>query len=191
MCLENFYQDESDARGGFSSTASNRREALAQHLQAAAHSDFVLVGEAAGWRGCRQSGIPFTSPCDVGLTGTREASASVVQSALASTGLAPRVLLWNALPLHPHPALQYRQNRTPTAAEVRLGHNALLAALTQRRVICVGTKAARAVSEVTQSVVPGVYEKFGSGTVVQLRHPSFGGASRFRAGFDLVAEAWA
>lgn len=189
--LENFYLDESDTRGEFSSTASSRRDALAHHLQAAAHSDLILVGEAAGWRGCRQSGIPFTSPGDVGLSGTREASASVVQSALASTGLAPRVLLWNALPLHPHPALQYRQNRTPTGAEARLGHTALLAALTQRRVVCVGAKAARAVSEVTQSFVPGADAKFGAGRFVQLRHPSFGGASRFRAGLDLVAQAWA
>src|SRR5437763_265206 len=38
-----------------------RRARLREHLTAHADAPFVLVGEAAGYRGARVSGVPFTS----------------------------------------------------------------------------------------------------------------------------------
>ena len=38
-----------------------RRERLARYLEERAEAAWILVGEAAGYRGARVSGIPFTS----------------------------------------------------------------------------------------------------------------------------------
>lgn len=179
----NFYREESDASGGFSTTAEERRTALEAHFANVAGGDLVLVGEAAGWRGARQSGVPFTSAHLVGLQGTREASATTVHRGLDELGLGSRALLWNAFPLHPHEQGNPRSNRTPTAAELQSGRAALALAVQGRRIICVGQHATRSVSHLLGVRVRPVGED-PHARALSVRHPSRGGAGEFRAGLN-------
>ena len=57
----NFYLSSSDLDGNFVSSAGERLDRLYEHFSSTEAGDIVLVGEAAGWRGARQSGVPFTS----------------------------------------------------------------------------------------------------------------------------------
>jgi uracil-DNA glycosylase len=121
----------------------------------------VLVGEAAGYRGCRVSGIPFTSERQLTGSGPAEASATIVHRTLAELGLEEEVLLWNVVPTHPGTATS---NRRPTRAEVHAAAPFLAAAVRGRRTIAVGRLAA--------SVLDAPY----------VRHPAHGGAAAFAAG---------
>ena len=78
-----------------------RRERLRAYLAARRDAPILLVGEAAGYRGARVSGIPFTSERQLTGTGPAEASATVVHDALADLGATDEVLLWNVVPTHP------------------------------------------------------------------------------------------
>jgi uracil-DNA glycosylase len=137
------------------------RARLLAYLEARWAAPILLVGEAPGFRGARVSGIPFMSERQVSGTGPREATATTVQHALGELGLAERVLAWNVVPTHPGTATS---NRRPTAEEVAAGRAFLVALARTRTVLPVGRLA-----EATLGC-PGV------------RHPSHGGARRFRDG---------
>jgi uracil-DNA glycosylase len=140
-----------------------RRARLAGYLQARAGARFLLVGEAAGYRGARVSGIPFTSERQLTGRAPGEASATVVHRVLAELGLAEDVLLWNAVPTHPHRPGRPNSNRTPTRGEVAAGAP-FVAELAHGRVVLT-------VGRVAQRLLGGAY----------VRHPSHGGAAGFRA----------
>jgi hypothetical protein len=89
----NFYRDGDGAE--------NRRNRLTSYLQERATAPLLLVGEAAGYRGARVSGIPFTSERQLTGSGPAEASATIVHRVLAELGLEEHVLLWNVVPTHP------------------------------------------------------------------------------------------
>src|SRR5215470_7308873 len=74
------------------------RDRLRLYLGARADAEVVLVGEAAGYRGARISGVPFTSERQLSGSGPAEASATIVHRVLAELGLDEDVLLWNAVP---------------------------------------------------------------------------------------------
>jgi hypothetical protein len=80
---------------------------------------------------------------------------------LAELGLEEHVLLWNVVPTHPGTP---SSNRRPTRAEIEAGARFLEPLARGRRVIAVGRLAEEATG--------GPY----------VRHPSRGGARRFRAG---------
>lgn len=181
----NFYLYDSDLQGNFASTADERRNSLYAHLKAAEAGGCILVGEAAGWQGARQSGVPFTSAAAVGLRGSKEPSATVVRELLASVGMVDRVLLWNAFPLHPHDPGAPRTNRTPTSAELDSGIEALRLAIAGRRVVCVGKKAARSVRRILGHDIPDIHGAEDTSRAIVVRHPSHGGAAQFR--FESVA----
>jgi uracil-DNA glycosylase len=141
------------------------RERLAAYLDARAGASILLVGEAAGYRGARVSGIPFTSERQLTGAGPAEASATIVHGVLASLGLADDVLLWNVVPTHPGTE---RSNRPPTAAEVRTGVHFALRLAEDRMVVAAGRIAARALG------CPSV------------RHPAHGGGAAFREGLSLL-----
>lgn len=141
------------------------RERLERYLDARWQAPLLLVGEAPGWRGARISGLPFTSERQLVGEGPAEATATIVARTLAELGLAEQVVLWNAVPTHPHRPGLPDSNRPPTRAEVAAARPYLDALACGRRVLAVGRVAAAA--------LPGA---------PALRHPSHGGASAFRAG---------
>jgi uracil-DNA glycosylase len=143
-----------------------RRERLARYLDSRWRAPILLVGEAAGYRGARVSGLPFTSERQLTGQGPAEATATVVHRVLAELGLEDDVLLWNVVPTHPGTA---RSNRRPTRAEIDGGRPFLEALVAGRRTIAVGC--------VAHAVLGGQY----------IRHPSHGGAEAFRVGLRAAA----
>ena len=158
----NFYAGGEDA--------DVRRARLAGYLAARADARLLLVGEAAGYRGARVSGIPFTSERQLTGRAPGEASATVVHRVLAEVGLAEDVLLWNAVPTHPHRPGRPDSNRASTRDEVAAGAP-FVHELARGRVVL-------AVGRVAHRLLGGAY----------VRHPSHGGAKAFRAA--LVDYAW-
>jgi uracil-DNA glycosylase len=137
------------------------RDRLRSYLEARRHAEVVLVGEAAGYRGARVSGIPFTSERQLTGSGPAEATATIVHRVLARLGVEDEVLLWNVVPTHPG---SKTSNRRPTSAEVEAAAP-FLAELTRGRVaIAVGRLAAAALG------------------APYVRHPSHGGAAEFEEG---------
>jgi hypothetical protein len=167
--------------------AAVRRRNLRYYLQAFVDAQFILVGEAAGYAGCRFSGIPFT--CEAQLVGPErldwiydqdlarsstadrlwvERSATMVWEAL---GGRRDCLLWNAFPWHPFGERGALSNRHPgrdlgDGLEVL---DCLLSLFREARPYAVGRVAERALADV------GVEAPY-------IRHPSHGGKRRFVAG---------
>lgn len=163
-----------------------RRENLRGYLERFPDDPPVLlVGEAPSWRGCRFSGIAFTAESnleDAGfpLDGRRtsafrdrplaEQSATIVWGCLEPHF--PRFLLWNALPLHPHPPGDPLGNRTPRRSEVEAYASALedvLDVVAPAEVLAVGRTSERALDDL------GIACRY-------VRHPAHGGAKLFREG---------
>jgi hypothetical protein len=144
--------------------AARRRARLAAYLEARADAGILLVGEAPGFRGARISGIPFTSERQLSGAGPAEATATIVHGVLERLGLAGEVLLWNALPAHPHRPGEPSSNRPPTRPEVEAGRPFVEALAAGREVIPVGRVAGAALG------------------LPWIRHPSHGGAGAFADG---------
>jgi len=149
----NFYRDGDGA--------ASRRERLRAYLQARQDAPLLLVGEAAGYRGARVSGIPFTSERQLTGRAPAEASATIVHRVLAELGLEECVLLWNVVPTHPGTPTS---NRPPRAAEIEAGLPFARELARGRRVVAVGRYAEAALG------------------APYVRHPSHGGAAEFQAG---------
>ena len=144
--------------------AELRRERLTAYVEAAAGASVLLVGEAAGYRGARVSGVPLWSERQLTGSGPAESTATVVRRVLADLGLAEEVVCWNAVPTHPHLPGTPASNRRPTRAEVEASRTFLAALARGRRTIAMG--------RVAEAAVGGPY----------IRHPSHGGAAAFRRG---------
>ncbi len=124
---------QSDGTTDLTGDAARSRVArLRAHLDTNAR--VLLIGEAAGYQGCKVSGIAFTSERlliegsipRVPLTQPRltsrarpwsEPSATTVWKTLHALGIADRTVLWNAYPWHPHKPAALHSNRTPTRGE--------------------------------------------------------------------------
>jgi hypothetical protein len=152
----NFYRDGEGAEV--------RRARLADYLASRQGASVLLVGEAAGYRGARVSGLPFTSERQLTGTGPAEASATIVHRVLAELGLEEDVLLWNLVPTHPHRPGRWQSNRPPTRAEIAAAHPFLAQLAKGRLTLAVGRLAARELE------------------APYVRHPSHGGAAEFRNG---------
>ena len=134
-------------------------ERLARYLEQRGDAPLLLVGEAAGYRGARISGIPFTSERQLTSTGPAEATATIVHRVLVELELEDEVLLWNVGPTHPGTA---SSNRAPTRDEVAAGLLFAHELARGRRVLAVG--------RVAEAALGAPY----------VRHPSHGGATAFR-----------
>lgn len=137
------------------------RRRLRDYLAARADASTILVGEAAGYRGARVSGVPFTSERQLTGAGPAEASATIVHRVLRELGIESDVLLWNVVPTHPGSA---SSNRRPTRVEVVASRPFLDELMRDRRVIAIGRLAA------------------GELDAPYVRHPSHGGAHAFALG---------
>lgn len=179
-------QQDDDA---FPDAVSLRRQRLAHHLSVA--PDFVLVGEAPGYRGCRVSGIPFTDESLLGqgvvprVPATerlstqpacwREPSAQVVWRTMIRAGAEQTTWLWNAFAFHPFSKGPYT-NRAPAKQEVDAHLDVLLGlihAAAEARggrkeacIVAVGRKASEALGRLNVAHQ-------------RVRHPSHGGATEF------------
>jgi hypothetical protein len=174
-----------DATTDLAADAAGRRiERLRAHL--ATNAAFVLVGEAAGYQGCKVSGIPFTSERLIleggiprvdapgGRLSSRarpwsEPSATTVWKTLHALEVASRTVLWNAYPWHPYKPGICHSNRTPARTERLAGVpvlHALLQLFPAAKVFAVGRNAESSLAEL------GI-------AATSLRHPSMGGATAF------------
>jgi uracil-DNA glycosylase len=151
--------------------AEMRRRRLAGYLTERCDAPLLLVGEAAGYRGARISGLPFTSERQLSGRGPGEATATIVQRVLAELGLQRTVILWNLVPTHPHRPELPRSNRPPTRVEIAAARCFLDELAGGRRVIAVGRLAQRELD------------------VSYVRHPSHGGAVGFRSGLIAALHA--
>jgi hypothetical protein len=173
-----------------------RRQNLGLYLRAlaAVRPWLILVGEAPGYRGCRLTGVPFTSEAIVmdpslwpfgaqagfrrtseGASPVREATATMVWSALGQHQ--PPPLLWNAFPFHPHRPGDPWSNRRPLRAELEVGAaflSDLLDLFRPRVMAAVGRSAAQAL------------DLAGLSGFISLRHPAHGGKAAFVAGLAQI-----
>jgi len=135
------------------------RSRLVAHLERDAET--VIVGEAAGYRGARVSGIAFTSERQISGRGPAEATATIVHRVLAELGLEEAVLLWNVVPTHPG---SETSNRRPSRAEIDAARPFLAEVVRGRQAVAVGRLAAEALDR------------------PYVRHPARGGAALFAQG---------
>jgi uracil-DNA glycosylase len=144
-----------------------RRRRLVEYLESRSAARLLLVGEAAGYKGARVSGLPFTAERQLTGSGPSEISATIVHRTLDELGIADDVLLWNLVPTHPHRAGNPDSNRAPTRDEIRSARrfvDALAGAGPRNRLLL-------AVGRLAQRELGAPY----------VRHPAHGGAAAFRA----------
>ena len=162
---------------------------LAAHLDC--EPEFVLCGEAPSYRGCRHSGIAFTSECLLldgriprispmshrltsGANPYSEPSATIVWKALYDLGIEKRTILWNALQMHPHEPGNEQSNRTPKSSEIKIGKPALQMLVDEfpsAKVVAVGKSAERLLKSMGVPATP-------------VRHPAYGGATELKQGLE-------
>src|SRR2546430_10998944 len=115
--MRSFVDRLADARIGSTynqyADSALRRKRLADYLDSRRDAPVLLVGEAAGYRGARVSGLPFTSERQLTGRGAAEATATIVRRVLGELDL--DVLCWNVVPTHPGTETS---NRLPTRGEV-------------------------------------------------------------------------
>ncbi len=153
---------------------------LARYLSERRNASIALIGEAAGYRGCRFTGIPFAAEAQLlewqnpgyRTTSSRgrydERSARCVWRII---GARSDVVCWNAFPWHPHKPGRPLSNRPPSAAELRVGGLVLERFLEWKqpeRIIAVGRAAERALRMLDM-------------TTTYVRHPSHGGQRQFES----------
>ena len=152
-----------------------------------------MVGEAPGYRGCRLTGVPFTSELIL-LNGvdrfeifgrsrgymktnefidiSTESTATIMWNALERIKRLP--LLWNAFPFHPFKNRCLQSNRTPTNDELKIGERYL-----RGLIQLFDTKAVVAIGNRAESTLINIGINF-----KRVRHPANGGKTEFTNGID-------
>jgi len=152
----------------------------------------LLVGEAPGYKGCKITGIPFTSgrvfervnhpvlqalKDKISLSKVEaENTATIVWNYLSYKGVSP--LFWNSYPFHPYPEGQEDKNRPPNPEEIEEGVKYLEAIynLFKPDVIAgIGHSGVKC----AERALPNI-------EIAYIRHPSFGGKTDFIKGMDKI-----
>lgn len=157
----------------------------------------MLVGEAPGYRGCRLTGVPFTSEHLLmnGVPGLdlfgekqgfrlaskdgrllKEATATIIWETLMSNDMI--ALGWNSFPFHPHREGMPESNRAPLTKELKVGEKPLLMLLELfdiKTVVAVGNKAEETLNNLN---IP----------CHKVRHPAQGGKNQFVEGIRKIRE---
>jgi len=151
---------------------------------------FLLLGEAPGYKGCRLTGVPFTSEKilanhsffkDFGFQFINEKleseqSATIVWNVLQ--GLKSKPLIWNIFPFHPYDGTNSYTNRTPSENELELGKKYLIKLLEIFEIdiiAAVGRKPESRLKDI------GIKYKY-------VRHPANGGKNKFVDGINEIVE---
>ncbi len=163
--------------------AERRRQNLFNYLSSFdALPTILIVGEAPGWKGCRFSGVPFTSeaqlasnklpfkgaPTSVFLTPLSELSASCFWKGMQA--FHPNFLVWNGIPYHPHHPNNPTSNRPISRKELRIYIHILAQVvhiLQPQYILAVGLKAAFCLDDLSLPYI-------------SIRHPSHGGNMQFQ-----------
>ena len=172
-----------------------RRANLSAHLSC--HDPLcILIGEAAGYRGARFTGVPFTSekllfdksiprvdhPKGQRITTRhipwKEPSATIVWEELNKHQVADRIIMFNAVHWHPQGKDGPLSNRAPNADEKKAGQDYLslfFELFPELPVMALGNIASQSLNRL--SVVH-----------TKIRHPANGGAPLFRAGATIFTQ---
>ena len=150
----------------------------------------LLIGEAPGHKGCKITGIPFTSGSVFKNVNhpllnrivdklvfskiESENTATIVWEYLSKKSTTP--LFWNSFPFHPYPLGDENKNRAPTSKEIEIGISYL--------------KTIKTIYE--PDVIAGIGWKgvecakaaFPDENIVYIRHPSYGGKPAFIDGME-------
>lgn len=148
----------------------------------------MLVGEAPGHKGCKITGIPFTSGevirsdkhkifKDIGKKinlskEEKETTAKIVWDYLEGKSIIP--LFWNAFPFHPHPEKNRNKNRQPNLGEVKEG-------LTYLKEL-IDIFKPRTIAGIGRFGTSCAQRAFTEKKVNYIRHPSYGGKNDFLDG---------
>nr|VFJ52559.1 MAG: Uracil DNA glycosylase superfamily protein [Candidatus Kentron sp. FW] len=163
-----------------------RSETLGAMLEAAGGYDIdsIWIGRDLGYRGGRRTGLALTDDVHSDAHGARwgisverptkgrvvaERTAFIVWGILARVK-AP-IFLWNVFPLHPHEPDNPFTNRSHNPLERKAGEEflaQLISLLRPSRLIAIGNDA-----ELTAKHLSG------QAKVIKVRHPSYGGQTRF------------
>lgn len=151
----------------------------------------LLLGEAPGYKGCRLTGIPFTSGAiirnsshslfrEIGeqiklREGAREITAAILWKYLEDNNKKVPIL-WNAFPFHPHQYNGHKSNRRPTKSEIDEGKDyiKIICEIFEPEWFC-------SLGRVGEMVLR---EVFPDKRVVYIRHPSRGGKEEFIKGMS-------
>ena len=156
----------------------------------------ILIGEAAGFRGARFTGVPFTSekllvdqaiprvehPKGERITTRhipwKEPSATIVWEELHKHQVADRTILFNAVPWHPEGKDGPLTNRAPNADEKKAGQACLslfFELFQDLPVMALSNIASESLNRLSIEHT-------------KIRHPANGGAPLFRAGADVFIQ---
>lgn len=155
----------------------------------------LLLGEAPGHKGCKLTGVPFTSEYIIGsgkyklfgyteetkaalkmgkINPQKEATATIIWEALERLEIYP--LMWNAYPFYPHDNINDKPNRKPKPEEIdELGKkyfNKLIELIPVENFVAVG------------NVAEKTLKRFGIANVHCIPHPSYGNKSKFIEGLE-------
>ena len=192
--LANHYHVEDlalDCRGGAAARCRNLERYLLSFIDR--QPKIIIVGEAAGYRGNRFTGIPFTSEYMLlnhpffkgkGFARSssrsqpwREASACIVWETFDL--LSEPFLLWGMVPFHPHKPGKPLSNRAPTRPEIEAGmefFRDMRRMFPQAKLVAAGRVAERMLTA-------------GDFAHTAVRHPSHGGKADFQRGVLAVAQS--
>lgn len=169
-----------------------RRHNLRLYLEQmkALKPEILMLGEAPGYRGCRLTGVPFTSEKILKTHPffrnegyqfinpenhlMSEQSATIIWNVLELFDRKP--LIWNIFPFHPYKGEDLKTNRTPNEAELNFGKHLLLQLLEFfpiKRIAAVGRKAESKLAEMN---LDHAY----------VRHPANGGKQKFVEGMAKI-----
>jgi len=177
--------DSTNLYGGNSRESQIRRKNLKLYLEKMKklNPSFLLLGEAPGYKGCRLTGIPFSSEKILATNDffknqgfncinepqslESEISATIIWNELENYTNKP--LIWNIFPFHPHKSNSIKSNRTPTKSELMSGKEylkQLLEIFDIKKIIALGRKPESQISDLGLDFI-------------YVRHPANGGKNKF------------
>jgi len=150
----------------------------------------LLIGEAPGYKGCKLTGIPFTSGNIIRNSEHKifkeigngivlhkiisENTATILWDFLYTNKIIP--ILWNAFPFHPHQNGILESNRKPNMTEIEEGKIFLKIVydLFKPTKLC-------SLGRVGETILN---ELFPREKIIYIRHPSYGGEKDFIKGMQ-------